>query len=72
MLQVKIFEADSYQDLEDKINTWLSDTENLKVITAHEVLAKIRPLAVYHWITQRDFSLMQAQNNNSQLKIVRP
>jgi hypothetical protein len=71
MLQVKIFEADSYQDLENKINAWLSDPENLKVITAHEFKIVRRSFyASYHWITQREYSLMQAQTQNP-VRIIR-
>lgn len=34
MLQVKIFEANTYEDLEYKINTWLSDKDEPKAITS--------------------------------------
>jgi len=66
MLQVKIFKADTYEELENKINAWLSDKDEPKAILSHE-FNQMEPIAVYHWMLSRDFQLMQAQQAGTKL-----
>jgi hypothetical protein len=70
MLQVEIFEADSYKELQNKINSWLSDPDNIKVIISHSFLSGM-PVAIYHWMRASDYAMIQAQQAGSS-KLIRP